>query len=333
MRKEASSALALEISGFFRRMELRCRSTRTRVLKTIRLDMTELQSILESLPEHGSVNRYNLHVIYLARDPRGILNSVRALPSQWPARLLSPLHICSRLLNDSVHISTHNLTKITILKYEDLASQPSEELAAIEEKFNISLTSKETRKFLFDHSSSSANWEATNDYRSGKWGPHKKMRRRDEEDPVKEVMKVVAKGKELLEEDILLEQKEKKEQDVLLEQQLVDGLEGSDYYDNQGKIATVRRKKRKVSEKQEARPTDDHGEASKDPKNAKRQRRKIKNIGDRDPQGRSFYYSTYRGKDFSPDHWRKQLPKKLLDEVAKEPACKEVMAKFGYPER
>ena len=91
--------------------------------------------------------------------------------------------------------------QITILKYEDLASQPSEELAAIEEKFNISLTSKEvntlirscdggvitfgkdnggkclcrqfdpnmfqTRKFLFDHSSSSANWEATNDYRSG----------------------------------------------------------------------------------------------------------------------------------------------------------------------
>ena len=168
-----------------------------------------------------------------------------------------------------------------------------------------------------------------------KWGPHKKMRRRDEEDPVKEVMKVVAKGKELLEEDILLEQKEteKGEQDVLLEQQLVDGLEGSDYYDNQGKIATVRRKKRKVSEKQEARPIDDHGKASKDPKNAKRQRRKIKNIGDRDPQGRSFYYSTYRGKDFSPDHWRKQLPKKLLDEVAKEPACKEVMAKFGYPER
>merc|ERR1719220_2629142 len=148
-------------------------------------------------------------------------------------------------------------------------------------------------------------------------------------------MKVVAKGKELLEEDILLEKKktEKGEQGVLLEQQLVDGLEGSDYYDNQGKIATVRRKKRKVSEKQETRPSDDHGKASKDPENAKRQRRKIKNIGDRDPQGRSFYYSTFRGKNFSPDPWRKQLPKKLLEEVAKEPACKEVMARFGYPDR
>ena len=132
--------------------------------------MTELQSILESLPEHGSVNRsatffqwawkhfckffkprfnlhfqiyrYNLHVIYLARDPRGILNSVRALPSQWPTRLLSPLHICSRyspspdlyvyrhvifksnvflrLLNDSVHISTHNLTKVLSFEIDQI---------------------------------------------------------------------------------------------------------------------------------------------------------------------------------------------------------------------
>jgi len=323
MRKATTSILTLEMSGFFRRMELRCRSTRTRVLKTIRLDMTELQSILESLPEQGTVNRYNLHVIYLARDPRGILNSVRALPSQWPTRLLSPLHICSRLLNDSVHLANHNLTKLMVLKYEDLASQPSEQLAAIEERFNISLGSKETRKFLFDHSSSSANWEATNDYRSGKWGPHKKQRR--EEDPVKEVMQVVARGKEELEED------------VLLEQQLVDGLEGSDYYDDKGKIATVRRKKRSTSkqfksEMQKARSTEDV-DPSKDPKDSKRRRRKTKSTGDRDPQGRSFYYSTYRGKDFSPDHWRKQLPKKLLDEVAKEPACKEVMARFGYPDR
>ena len=139
-----------------------------------------------------------------------------------------------------------------------------------------------------------------------KWGPHKKQRR--EEDPVKEVMQAVARGKEELEED------------VLLEQQLVDGLEGSDYYDDKGKIATVRRKKRK------ARSTEDV-----DP--SRRRRRKTKSTGDRDPQGRSFYYSTYRGKDFSPDHWRKQLPKKLLEEVAKEPACKEVMARFGYPDR
>lgn len=67
-----------------------------RVVKTIRLDMTELQNILESLPATGTVNRHNLRVIYLARDPRGILNSVRTLPSQWPPRLLSAHHICSR---------------------------------------------------------------------------------------------------------------------------------------------------------------------------------------------------------------------------------------------
>ena len=38
--------------------------------------------------------------------------------------------------------------QITILKYEDLASQPSEELAAIAEKFNISLTSKEVNTLI-----------------------------------------------------------------------------------------------------------------------------------------------------------------------------------------
>ena len=137
-RKEASSALALEISGFFRRMELRCRSTRTRysqsncydnlylqmtgcskrsdwIWQNCRVSSNPCQSteVLIGLPhfsnELGNIfaniqltfpnifnPRYNLHIIYLARDPRGILNSVRALPSQWPARLLSPLHICSR---------------------------------------------------------------------------------------------------------------------------------------------------------------------------------------------------------------------------------------------
>lgn len=139
---------------------------------------------------------------------------------------------------------------------------------------------------------------------------------------MKEVMQVVARGKE-----------QELEEDVLLEQQLVDGLEGSDYYDDKGKIATVRRKKRWTSEQFKA-EMQKNVVPSKDPKkDSKRRRRKTKSTGDRDPQGRSFYYSTYRGKDFSPDHWRRQLPKKLLDEVAKEPACKEVMARFGYPDR
>ena len=35
-----------------------------RVLKTIRLDMTELQSILESLPEQGNVNRLSIDDSY-----------------------------------------------------------------------------------------------------------------------------------------------------------------------------------------------------------------------------------------------------------------------------
>ena len=78
-----------------------------------------------------------------------------------------------RLLNDSVHLANHNLTKVfspihdieddllmtfeliivqlMVLKYEDLASQPSEQLAAIEERFNISLGSKEVLNFKSCH--------------------------------------------------------------------------------------------------------------------------------------------------------------------------------------
>ena len=78
--------------------------------------MTEMLSLLSSLPEEGRVSRYrlqnrnwagisslslqcyrkNFHVIYLVRDPRGIINSVKALEEQWPDRLLDPTHICSR---------------------------------------------------------------------------------------------------------------------------------------------------------------------------------------------------------------------------------------------
>ena len=96
-----------------------------------------------------------------------------------------------------------------------------------------------------------------------KWGPHKKQRR--EEDPVKEVMQAVARRKEELEED------------VLLEQQLVDGLEGSDYYDDKGKIATVRRRKRWTSERRRARSTEDV-DPSKDPAKDSKRQQLLKNL-------------------------------------------------------
>ena len=77
-------------------MEIRCRRTKTRVIKTIRLNMTEMTTILDQLPEEGRVSRHNLYVVYLVRDPRGVINSVQSLKEQWPERFLDPKHICSR---------------------------------------------------------------------------------------------------------------------------------------------------------------------------------------------------------------------------------------------
>ena len=41
-------------------------------------------------------SRNNFNVVYLARDPRGIINSVKNLQEQWPERFLDPQHTCSR---------------------------------------------------------------------------------------------------------------------------------------------------------------------------------------------------------------------------------------------
>ena len=67
-----------------------------RVIKTIRLNMTEMTTILAELPEEGRVSRHSLYVVYLVRDPRAVINSLQALKEQWPERFLDPKHICSR---------------------------------------------------------------------------------------------------------------------------------------------------------------------------------------------------------------------------------------------
>ena len=77
-----------------------------------------------------------------------------------------------------------------------------------------------------------------------------------------------------------------------------------DYYDDNGKIATLR-KRRSVEiynfKKQKMRIKNGVG-------SSKRVRRSY-HKKDLDPMGRSYYFSTYRRKGFSPDHWRKQLSK------------------------
>ena len=70
-----------------------------------------------------------------------------------------------------------------------------------------------------------------------------------------------------------------------LEESSGEEITGTDYYDSKGKLMTVRRK-RSLMMKQ-----------------------KSKKGVESDPEGRSYYFSTYRRDNFDPEHWRSSLPK------------------------
>lgn len=283
----------IERSGFIKKMEIRCRRTKTRVIKTIRLNMTEIHSIIRFLPEEGPINKHNFHVIYLARDPRGIINSVSSLKDQWPDRFLNPAHICSRLLNDSIYQSNHSIPQLRVIRYEDIAMHPEKELQDISDYFNLTLL-EDAESFLQEHAS--AKWHEKN--RSWKSRPGRllesivgdKFQERSRK-------RHYAKEEQELTEDVVVASKE----NIKDESQSYDDDHISDYYDANGKIATLRKKRSPASSK------------------------------DLDPLGRSYYFSTYRSKGFRPDHWREQLSKDLLSKIANETVCRAVFEAFGYP--
>jgi len=305
----------IERSGFVKKMEMRCRRTKTRVIKTIRLNMTEIDTIIKNLPEDGPINQNNFHVVYLARDPRGIINSVQNLKDQWPERFLNPQHICSRLLNDSLYQKNHTIPQLKVIRYEDIANNPQKELAAISDYFNITLVD-EAKTFLLEHAS--AKWRE----KSGTWSPKHRIAK---EDAVGEVFKTLARKR------LFAKESEELKEDVIVVEDKTSNTENvdynvHDYYDDNGKIATLR-KRRSVEiynfKKQKMRIKNGVG-------SSKRVRRSY-HKKDLDPMGRSYYFSTYRRKGFSPDHWRKQLSKDFLSKIKNETSCIAVLEAFGYP--
>lgn len=310
----------IERSGFVKKMEIRCRRTKTRVIKTIRLNMTEIHSIISILPEEGPINKNNFHVIYLARDPRGIINSVKSLKEQWPERFLNPQHICSRLLNDSMYQSNHSIPQLRVLRYEDIAKNPQKELKDISDYFNLTLV-EESKTFVQEHAS--AKWNE----KIGTWSPkHKKLK----EDAVGDIFqslarkRLFAKESEELKEDVIVVEDKKSKNTNEASVDYEDHT--SDYYDANGKIATLRKRRSsnlENSKKQGVIEKPDDGSS----KRVKRSNHKK----DLDPLGRSYYFSTYRKKGFSPDHWRNQLSKDLLTKIANETSCNAVLEAFGYP--
>ena len=73
--------------------------------------------------------------------------------------------------------------------------------------------------------------------------------------------------------------------------------EGTDYYDSKGKIMTVRKKRSLLGHMTEMFK-----------RKSQNKMKKIKGV-EADPEGRSYYYSTYRKKTFDPDHWKTSLSK------------------------
>ncbi|KFM76087.1 Carbohydrate sulfotransferase 6, partial [Stegodyphus mimosarum] len=102
-----------------------CRNHTTLIAKTIRLNLKEASKLFDTHPE------LNLKIIYLARDPRGTLNSRMKFPvAAWCNKdpmCSIPKHFCSALSEDLdtiCSLSSNRPDDFAVVRYEDLAMDP-----------------------------------------------------------------------------------------------------------------------------------------------------------------------------------------------------------------
>ena len=130
---------------------------------------------------------------------------------------------------------------------------------------------------------------------SSKSSPESKV---GKENPLQEIVKDMANQKEF-EKDTDIAEDDKTEDEELfdLEEGSSEADLGTDYYDSNGKVMTLRKKRSLLSHM-----------TNLFKKKSFNKIRKIKGV-EADPEGRSYYYSTYRKPKFDPDHWRTSLSK------------------------
>lgn len=306
--------------GFLKRMEIKCKMTKTRVIKTIRMSMSEMLHFISQLPEEGRVSRKSFHVIYLARDPRGIINSVKSLEEQWPDSFLEPQHICSRMLTDTVTLQNCSEPNLMVLKYEDIVHKPEEQLISISKRFNVSLIGQ-VENFIQSHNS--ARWKGNSKQmnNSSKSSPESQN---GEENPLKGIVEDIAKQIDFEKDTNILEgakndDKQKEDEELIdLEEGSSEADPGTDYYDSNGKIMTVRKKRSLLGHM-----------TNLFNKKTFNKIRKVKGV-EADPEGRSYYYSTYRKPEFDPDHWKTSLSEDLLNKILGEEMCLKVIQNYDY---
>ncbi|XP_062574775.1 carbohydrate sulfotransferase 1-like isoform X1 [Saccostrea cucullata] len=121
----------------------RCMTARSRTIKTIRLSMFMAGKLLKWLP--------NLRIIYLVRDPRGILNSQFEQHVTEEKRMFTTVKkVCNSIISDLSHTKELQLchkSRIMSIIYENLCQYPFKVVPKIYSFLNKEFTNT-TKKYI-----------------------------------------------------------------------------------------------------------------------------------------------------------------------------------------
>ncbi|GFY73891.1 hypothetical protein TNIN_405721, partial [Trichonephila inaurata madagascariensis] len=131
-----------------------CRRHNMIIAKTIRIKLSDAIEIFNTHPH------LNLKIIYLARDPRGSINSRTKFPvSQWCKRdpmCINPNYFCSALSEDLKTVCTLSKERpedFMVLRYEDLSLDPFGTTSRLVQFLGFQSIPPETETFLSTHTS------------------------------------------------------------------------------------------------------------------------------------------------------------------------------------
>ncbi len=117
-----------------------CKSTKLRIIKTIRLTLKEL---LEDLKKgKNSVIGPDYKVLVLYRDPRAIMTSLQLSPDHWIEEFLEPEYVCKRMItNYNAFQDLADSDRIKMLRYEDFMSNKVDTLRDVYDFLGLSYIS------------------------------------------------------------------------------------------------------------------------------------------------------------------------------------------------
>lgn len=133
-------------------MQRACLASSLKVAKTVRLPMEFIDTYIDGQDE---TTRSTLHVIFLVRDPRAVMNSRRH--RWWGARTaecLSYVDLCAHMrvdMNAFEELKMKYPGNVWLLKFEDLARDPFTEARVLFKQLGIGLDEPRLKFFLETH--------------------------------------------------------------------------------------------------------------------------------------------------------------------------------------